>query len=56
MAIYTNSFCHDNFCKMVKENITGYAKQYDFDFICVVESIEIEYNQSEYVVPKITPR
>lgn len=50
---YTNSFSHDNFCKMVKENITGYAKQYDFDFIREVESIEIEYNPSEYVVPEL---
>ncbi|UOX40515.1 hypothetical protein UGMREWDR_CDS0209 [Aeromonas phage GomatiRiver_11] len=50
---YTNSFNHDDFCEMVKENITGCAKQYDFDFIRVVEAIKIEYNRSEYVVPEL---
>ncbi|QBX32819.1 hypothetical protein Asfd1_193 [Aeromonas phage Asfd_1] len=50
---YTNLFNHEDFCEMVQENITGYAKQYDCDFIRVVESIEVQYNPSEYVVPEL---
>lgn len=50
---YTNVFNHEDFCEKVQENITEYPTQYDRDFIRVVESIEVSFNPSEFVIPEL---